>query len=613
MAKIKVMDQEEIVGLESETGTSLLEVLQQNDIEVDANCGGNGICGKCKVKVKGEVSDITIKERDLLSKLEIEKGIRLACLTIIEGDVEIGLLDGGSSTLRILDEGDEKKLDLDPMVEKEYLELEAPSLGDQISDWTRIIRELGRELEVDLELLEKLPNIMREADYNITVVKRGQQVIQIEEGDTRAENYGLAFDIGTTTVVGYLLDLNTGEQVGKVAIANRQNVYGSDALARVNHTIQSESGADDLQQRIIKVINEIISKLIDKYGIARDRVYELIFVGNTIMNHLLLGLKTEHIAKSPYVSVINEPQSVLARKLGIELSSEAPVTYLPNVASYVGSDIVAGLLTSRIDQSSEFKLLVDLGTNSEIVLGNQDRMMACAAAAGPAFEGAEIKFGMNGIKGAIEEVRINDELEIKVIGDQPPKGICGSGIISLLAELLKANLINKDGKLLSVEEMDDSVPQKLKDLMVEEESNRKLILVKKENAANDEPITISQKDIRAIQLAQGAIRAGIKILLKELEVEIEDIKEVLIAGGFGNYIQPQDAVTIGVLPTSAHINIHGIGNAAGSGAKAALLSREKRNEAKKITREVEYLELSSRQDFQTEFMNSMVFERFEQD
>ncbi|SJZ41355.1 ASKHA domain-containing protein [Selenihalanaerobacter shriftii] len=611
MIEVKIIGLEEDLNLKAEFSDNLLSFLQKNDIEVDANCGGNGVCGKCKVKVKGEVSDVKIKERDLLSKLELERGIRLACLTTIEGDIEVELISEGRSTLRILDEGDEDELHLEPLIQKDYLELEEPTLEDQASDWTRINREFDEELKVNLDILNKLPDILRNAEYNITVVRRNGQAIGIEPSDTTDFNYGLAFDIGTTTVVGYLLDLTTGEQVGKVAMANRQSDYGSDAISRVNHAIQGETGRNDLQDRIIKVINQIIVELIDKYQIEKERIYELVFVGNTIMNHLLLGLKADNVAKSPYVSVINEPQMVPANKLGIDLGQNASVTYLPNVASYVGSDIVAGLLTTRIDQSSDLKLLVDLGTNSEIVLGNQDRMIACAAAAGPAFEGAEIEFGMNGVEGAIEEVRINDELEISVIGNQPAKGICGSGIISLLAELLKKGIINKTGKVLSVEEMDDSVPQVIKDAIIEEGNNRKIILVNAKEAANGEPVTISQKDIRAIQLAQGAIKAGIKILMSELGVESKDISEVLIAGGFGNYIQPQDAVTIGVLPTSPEIKIKGIGNAAGSGAKAAILSQEKRKIAKEIAEKVDYLELSGRQDFQNEFMSSMSFEKFE--
>ncbi|SDC70143.1 MULTISPECIES: ASKHA domain-containing protein [unclassified Candidatus Frackibacter] len=610
MVEVRVQTSEEELVLEAEIGENLLDFLRKHNIETDAICGGNGICGKCKVKVKGEVSEISLKERDLLSELELESGIRLACLTEIQGEVEVELISDGRATLRILDEGDEDDLNLEPTIKKDYLELQEPTLEDQASDWTRIIKSIGEELEVDLELLKELPDILRDANYKVTIVRQGKKVINIEKDDTTDVVYGLAIDIGTTTVVGYLLDLVTGVQVGKVAMANRQSDYGSDVISRVNHTLEKESGTKDLQDRIIEVINQIIDQLIDKYEVSRERIYELVFVGNTVMSHLLLGLKTEHVAKAPYVAVINEPQSISADELGIKLN--ASVTYLPNVASYVGSDIVAGLLTNRIDQSDDFKLLVDLGTNSEIVLGNKEKMMACAAAAGPAFEGAGLEFGMNGVQGAIEEIRITDRIEVSVIGNQKAKGICGSGIISLLAELLKAGIMDKSGKLLSPDEIDNSVVPEIKERIIEGDKGRKLILVKAEEAAGEESVTISQKDIRAIQLAQGAIRAGIKILMDELGIGIEEIGEVLIAGGFGNYIQPQDAVTVGVLPTSSKLEIRGIGNAAGSGAKAALLSQTKRKESKQIAKQVEYLELSGRQDFQNEFMSAMTFEKFEQ-
>jgi len=609
VVEVRVQTSEEELVLEAEIGENLLDFLRKHNIETDAICGGNGICGKCKVKVKGEVSEISLKERDLLSELELESGIRLACLTEIQGEVEVELISDGRATLRILDEGDEDDLNLEPKIKKDYLELQEPTLEDQASDWARIIKSIGQELEVNLDLLKELPDILRDADYNVTIVRRGKRVINIEKGDTTDVAYGLAFDIGTTTVVGYLLDLVTGAQVGKVAMANRQSDYGSDVISRVNHTIEEETGTKDLQDRIVEVINKITDELIDKYEISRKRIYELVFVGNTIMGHLLLGLKTDHVAKAPYVAVINEPQSIPADELGIRLN--ALVTYLPNVASYVGSDIVAGLLANRIDQSDDFTLLVDLGTNSEIVLGNKEKMMACAAAAGPAFEGAGIEFGMNGVQGAIEEIRITDKIEVSVIGNQKAKGICGSGIISLIAELLKAGIMDKSGKLLSPDEIDNSVSPTIKERLIEGNKGKKMILVRAEEAAGDEPVTISQKDIRAIQLAQGAIRAGIKILIEELGIDIGDIKEVLIAGGFGNYIQPQDAVTIGVLPTSSKLEIRGIGNAAGSGAKAALLSKTKRKESKQIAKRVEYLELSGRQDFQNEFMSAMTFGKFE--
>lgn len=611
MPEVKIISGAEELALDAEEGRNLLSLLQENNLEVDAVCGGQGRCGKCKVRVKGAASELTIKERDLLSQLERERGVRLACEVEVEGAIEVGLLsEGDDETLRILDEGVAEELTPQASIEKDYLELEEPTLEDQASDWTRIIRELDRELEINLDLLQQLPDILREAGYNITVVRAGNQVLQIEPGNTTDSLYGLAFDIGTTTVVGFLLDLNTGKQIGKVAMANAQKTYGADALSRVNYTVEENEGALDLQEKIIRTINQIIEQIIDKYGVNRDRIYELVFVGNTIMNHLLLGLKTEYLAKAPYIAVINEPQSIPAQKLGIELLDDAVITYLPNVASYVGSDIVSGLLTTNLNQTTDYKLLVDLGTNSELVLGNNDQMLACAAAAGPAFEGAEIEFGMNGIDGAIEEVRITDQLEINIIGDKPAKGICGSGIISLLAELKSTGMMDESGKLLSKEELPESVPAEIKEGLIEDDTNKKLILVDEADAANG-PVTISQKDIRAVQLAKGAIRAGIKILLKEMELEISDLDEVLIAGGFGNYIKPKDAVTIGVLPTASDLEIYGIGNAAGSGAKAVLLNRGQRDKAEEIAKEVDYLELSGRQDFQTEFMGSMAFKKFE--
>ncbi|MCK8823985.1 ASKHA domain-containing protein [Fuchsiella alkaliacetigena] len=598
--------------LEIEKETKLLEILQKNNFEIDADCGGAGRCGNCKVVVQGELSPLKSKERDLLSELELEQGVRLACLTEVEGAVEIEHLLGNRTSLQILDEGTEGELALKPQVQKQYLELIEPSLADQVSDWTRVLRELKQKPEIELELLKQLPTILREADYQLTVVQLAGQVIALEAGDTTADIYGLAFDIGTTTVVGYLLDLSTGAQLGKAALNNQQMSYGADAISRVNYTLAEEKGAIKLQEKIIETINRIISQLLSEHQVNKERVYELTFVGNTIMNHLLLGLETEYIAKSPYVSVINEAQLIPAHKLGIELGSSSYLSYLPNVASYVGSDIVAGVLISEMAESSELKLLIDLGTNSEIVLGNQERIIACAAAAGPAFEGAEIEFGMRGTEGAIEKLRITEAgVKIEVIGQQAPKGICGSGIVDLLAELLKNGLIDKTGRLLAAQDLDDDVAESIKELIIEEDKSRKLILVEAEQSASGEAITVSQKDIRAIQLAQGAIRAGIKILMKELGVEIADIKEVLIAGGFGNYIDHQQAVEFGLLPAADEIEYRGIGNAAGSGAKAAVLTTDKRKAAEKIAQKIEYFELSGRADFQTEFTEAMTFKKFE--
>ena len=605
-------------------GTTILEALESAGINIDTPCGGKGTCGKCKILVIKGMNMITPVEEKFLSEEEIKKDFRLACQTKIFKDTIIEIpskirLDFKrvfSSNLKGDIHHAKNNFSLESNVKKVFLDLEEPSLDDQRSDWERIKDKLSSKkienipnLKTSVEILKKIPVLMREANFKITVILYNNEIIDIEKGDTTKSSYGIAFDIGTTTIAGYLIDLRTGEKLSALAKTNPQIIYGEDIISRIEFIQRQKNGLDKLQKEVVNVLNEIIRETTQEAKIDKKNIYETVIVGNTCMHHLFLGLNPINLAPSPYIPVIKESLSLKAKDIpGLSLNSTANICMLPNISAFVGADISAGILSTFMWREGKNILFVDLGTNGEIVLSSKRKIWTCSTAAGPAFEGARISSGMRAAEGAIDKIRVDHEsIAYRVIKDGKARGICGSGLIDLIAELIKLGLINKSGKLIDREECGPHLSREIKKRIINGQKGNEFLLVKGKETENGKPIYLTQRDIREVQLAKAAIFAGIKILLKEVNIPQEDIQKILLAGAFGNFIDKENAIRIGLIPYLPLKRIKFIGNAAGSGAEMALLSTKMRKISQKISKKIIYIELSSRPDFQEEFTEAMFF------
>ena len=571
-----------------EKGTTIMEAAVAAGIPLETVCGGKGICGKCKVRL--------IKGSSLGG--ETQKGLMLACQTRIISDAVIEV--PASTRLlqqKILVGGTERKIPLNPNVRKLYLKLNKPSLSDQKSDLSRITQALERKDivvgNVSLNFIRQLPLKLRSSDFRVTVVLVDNDLVGVEEGDTTDKKYGISFDIGTTTVVGYLVDLNTGKDISFASRMNPQVAYGEDVISRIDFA-KTEGGLRELNDKILQAINEIIDEV--SVYIDKENIYEISIVGNTCMLHLFLNITPKSLAFSPYVSALKDPINIKASDLGVKVNEKVNVHVLPTIAGFVGADTIGVLLASQLDEGEDIRLAIDIGTNVEIALGSEKKIIACSAAAGPAFEGAHIRHGMRAAPGAIDRVVISDGVVYgKTIDNATARGITGSGLVDAVAEMLKNRIINNTGKILD----DPEITTLYGDRLTYEKGETAFVLAR--------GITVTQSDIRELQLAKGAIYAGTNILMKELDLKTCDIAEILLAGAFGTSLPKENAQVIGLIPDIPLDRVKDIGNAAGVGSKMALISKNARLKAALLSKKVEYVELSGRKDFQDEFMDAMFF------
>ncbi|MCK8826926.1 ASKHA domain-containing protein [Natroniella acetigena] len=585
-----------------EQGQNLLEVLHHNDVSLDTPCGGQGHCGKCKVKVLSALPPVSSKEEELLSDKEVENGIRLACLTKVTVDMEVEI--DKEVELDILTEGINQEVDLDSQIKKFVFEIEQPDLDDQRGFLTRVQEKTNTE-EITLKALQQLDQVDKEDFLTAIINTDSQELIGIEAGK-KEELYGIAVDIGTTTVVLYLIDLNTGAEVDTYSFHNPQKVFGADVISRVNYTLDDRTKVEEMQNVLIKKFNEGVLSLTDQNEIETDDILTVTFVGNTIMLHTLVGLSGESIAKAPYTPIFTGGVELDPTQLGVNINSEGVVKLLPSISGYVGSDIVGDMLAVDFNSFADsWNLIIDIGTNGEMVLGKQDNIYACSTAAGPAFEGAKIMFGVAGIPGAISKYKITaeGEIEYQTIAEQPAKGICGSGLLDIVAELLITGFLNSKGAFCKDEELESWQQER----MTEYKGFKSYIVLTADEAGIEEDILVTQKDIREIQLAKGSIAAGIEVLLKEANIDYGMLDNLYLAGGFGNYLDPHNACVINLLPEEVEDKIIQIGNGAGIGAKMYLMDQKITSYADQLREQVNYIELSSSPEFQTEFMNSMEF------
>jgi uncharacterized 2Fe-2S/4Fe-4S cluster protein (DUF4445 family) len=581
--------------------TSLFEAASWAGVVIDSACGGRGTCGKCRVRVRGGELAATEADRATFSDAQLADGWRLACRarlgrTPSRLEIEVPrLLEAPQAALLGLGHG--RSVALAPAAQTHLLELAPPTLEDQASDLLRLRRALPQlALTVPLGVLRTLPDAMRSRGFAVTAVTVADRLVAVEPGDTSAERYGFALDLGTTTIGAELLDLARGTVVALDAALNLQERFGADVISRITHAMESPAAREELREVVLASINELLARLLRSAGVGAGRVYHAVVTGNSTMLHLLLGVDAGALAVAPFAPAFAEPLDLRASEVGIAIHPEGRVDTLPLIGAYVGADTVAGVLATGIGRDERHSLLVDIGTNGEIVLGTPSRILAASAPAGPAFEGAQIGSGMRATDGAIEAVRLGDRVELTVIGGGAPRGICGSGLADAVAGLLDNGLLDASGRLRRRDEVAD---HPLAERLVEAGGVTAFRLA--------DGVELTQLDIRALQFAKGAIATGIRILLADAGVAVDDLDEVFLAGSFGTWIDPASARRIGLVPHVELPRLIAAGNSSLEGAKMALLSFREQQLSTALAARIEYVELSARRDFNEVFTDSLAF------
>jgi uncharacterized 2Fe-2S/4Fe-4S cluster protein (DUF4445 family) len=588
------------------SGTPVFDAASWNGIAIDSTCGGYGTCKKCKVRVvSGDVPVGSVDPRAFTSD-ELRDGWRLACRANAREDlvVEVPPLQTRPKAALV---GVGRHVILRPSVQKRHLVLTEASMEDQRSDLQRVLDGLeDLEPHASLELLRSLGGTLRQANFDVTAVVCDEELIDVEPGDTSARRFAVAFDIGTTTVVATLLDLESGQPVAVRSMLNRQQPYGADVITRISATMMDSGALEELRKRAQETLAELTAEVCAEGDVEAGEVYEITACGNATMIHLVLGIDPEPLSMAPFVVSTHSMPPVMASDLGVQVHPRAPAFVFPSLGAYVGGDIVAGLLATGITRDRRLRLFIDVGTNSEIALGSNERVLATAAPAGPAFEAAQIKCGMRAADGAIEGVKIDGEsVALQVISDVEPVGICGSGLVDAVAELVQQGLLDHSGRFVTDEVAAEDHPG-LSSRLTKIGQERVFVL----HWRGDDPessVFLSQRDVRELQFAKASIATGWQILMSDLGVTPDDVAQVLLAGSFGAYLTPLSAVRIGLVPKLALPRIVSAGNVAGEGAKIAALSSRERAEAHSILREVEYVELSGRADFNDMFIDQLAF------
>jgi uncharacterized 2Fe-2S/4Fe-4S cluster protein (DUF4445 family) len=619
MKKHKVIFQPSGQSGEINDGATLLEAARLFGVGIESICGGKGICGKCKVRVEegsfakdgiesriSHLSALTDAEKKFIS--HTDPGTRLACLCRVHGDVRLFVPEASRAAKQVARKGArEVSVDVQPAVKKYFLQLAPPSLQDMgEGDQERVKKALQEQyglsrLSVDYSALKGIQDTLRKGEWNVTVTLwRQKEIVKLEPGFVDSA-YGLAVDVGTTTVAGYLCDLNTGKVVATESAINPQVACGEDVMSRITYAMSNPDGLTIMQTAIRECINRIIERLTEAIG-GGQSIVDMTVVFNTVMHHIFLGINPANIGVAPFIPAMERPLDVKARELGININPSSYIHVLPVVAGFVGPDNVGVLIAEEPYNIDEKVLIIDIGTNGELLLGNKDGVSSASCATGPAFEGAQIKSGMRAAEGAIERVKIDPatkEPSYEVIGggycSVKAKGICGSGVIDAVAELFKAGIIDKTGRF----RMDLNTGRVRKDAAGKPE----YVLAWKDETALETDITVTQADVRAVQLAKGALYAGAKLLMRKMGMEKVD--KVILAGAFGSYINKESALTLGMFPDCALENIYAVGNAAGDGAVMALINTGKREEAEREARKLKYMEIAMEPDFQEEFLAAM--------
>lgn len=589
-------------------GTILIEAAARAGFVIETPCGGAGTCGKCLVKVvSGKCAECTGAE-GCLSDEQLADGYRLACQCRVEDEVavEIPELSLFQAAQKILISDTGEKLEVDPAVRKKFIAIPTLKHGDARSDLELLVEALG-EGKPSVAALRQLPGALREDDFKVTATLCDDRIIQVQPGDTSHERYGIAFDIGTTTIVATVVDLNNGADLAVSSMMNPQTSFGDDVLSRIKKCREDTRGLEILQNTLVDAANKLVATAAHEAGIAAADIYMAVFAGNTTMQQVLCGVDPQALGELPFTPAFKQMMDLSAGDIGLMIYPGARVVVFPQIGGFVGGDTVAGIISTRLDQQSDPAVLVDVGTNGEIVLSHDGKLTATSVAAGPAFEGARIVNGMRAMQGAIEKVVFNSDIEFNVIGNMKPAGICGTGLIDLTAAMLRAGVLDSTGRILGPEELPPEVPEGIRNRVISDDGQFCFVLADGEASATGSRLCLYQKDIRELQLANGAIRAGIKILLNRAGLTPEDLGSVLLAGAFGNFIRRSNARRIGMLPQVSRSKIRFVGNTASFGAKMVLLSRAESEYAARVVDNTEHIDLSASPDFQMEFAAAMLF------
>ncbi len=616
--KVKFLPDEKVI--ETDKGSTLLSCAISAGIYINSSCGGDGVCGRCKVIVKKGF--VQTQPTGRISQEEKSKGYVLACLSTVQGDLEIEIPPEsllGVDRISVYTKAEEVERgesviseDLfihSPLATKLFLELPEPTQADRISDLERLNRQIRKVVDIPimqtgLVNIRRLGELLRSSDWKVTVTlgnrNKTTEIVLVEPKDTSSKNYGIAFDIGTTTLTGQLVDLNTKKVLGTKITFNRQATFGADIISRIIYA-QKEDGLEVLHHAVIDGMNMIIRELIKEHGINLNDLTCCLCAGNTTMVHLLLRVDPTYIRRDPYVPTANFVPVVRTVEAGIKINPRGLLACVPGVSSYVGGDITAGVLSCGMDTTEKMTLLIDIGTNGEIVLGNKDWLICAAASAGPAFEGSGVVCGMRAISGAIQRVKIdpkNYSVKYETIGNIKPSGICGSGYIDLLAELMTAGVIDKNGKLRS-----DKNIERIRD----SEWGKEFVVVYKKESASDLDIVITESDIENLKRSKAAIFSAASVLVKHMGLEFSQIDKIFIAGGFGTYLDMRKSITIGLLPDMPKEKFSFIGNSSVVGARQILLSSDAFNQAHGIAKKMTYFELSVDSKYMDEYVAALFF------
>ena len=593
-------------------GTTVLEAAQAASVHLNAPCGGTGLCGGCRIIIPDDPPPPSENCLRILTGEELGRNLRLACQVRVRRDLRVVIPEETRlGDQKILTDGVGRPVALEPNARKVTVHLPPPSLGDQRADAERLLDALAErglgDLAVEDPVLRRLPERLRSLDFHAAAVVLGNRVIQVERPTTGEACYGLAVDVGTTTLVGYLVDLVTGETVAVASRANPQTAYGDDVVARIEYCGRQKDGLKRLHDLLAGAINEITAETCRRAHVKPSAIYELCAVGNTTMNHLLLALPVDTIARAPFVPASAAARWTLARGLGLRAHPRSRLYAAPLIGGFVGADTVAVILATGMHETAGLALAIDIGTNGEIVLGGRERLLACSTAAGPAFEGARIRYGMRAAAGAIDRVDLADgQLALHTIDDAPAVGLCGTGLIDAVAALLEAEVLKPNGTMRAPEELCERRCA-LADRVVRTDSEAAVVLASDGHAGLAHPILLTQRDVREVQLAKGALAAGIQVLLDLYGATIGQVETIYLAGAFGNMIRPDRARAIGLVPEVPLERIRFVGNAAGAGARMLLVSRSLRRTADDVARGVEHVELGQQPQFQNRFADAMFF------
>jgi len=596
----------------AKAGENLLDIAHRAGVKIRSDCGGKRTCGKCKIVVHCQdyLEDLSQPEKEHLTDEEILSNYRLACqASIASGDGRVTVFippESKQGIRRFQLMGIERHIELNPAIVKIFITLQEPTLQDPIPDVERLLNEMKEnynlgDLKVNISVMEYLSRVLREAGWEVTVtIWKGEKILCVEEMDTTKRLHGFAVDIGTSKIVGHLVDLQSGETLSVDAVENPQLPYGEDVMSRITYSSKSPENLQKMSTLVKEAINHLLLECCNKIqvDVNPNEIHEMVIVGNTVMHHIILSIPPFYLSQAPYAPTVKGPMDIPSRQLRLKGNSGSNLHVLPLVAGFVGADAIADVIATEIHKSEKINLLIDIGTNTEIILGNKDELISCSCASGPAFEGMQLKHGMKAVSGAIERVRISpdgSEVAYETIDEEKPIGICGSGIVDIITDLFKYGIINKRGYF-----EDPSTERFLVN-----NGDTEFIVAGSEETESGENVTVSEEDILVILLAKAAIEAGCRILMKKKGLREKDIDQVLIAGAFGNSLNINNAKTLGLISNIPTEKIKCVGNVAISGAKMCLLSTKMREEALLLSRKIKYVELAAEPGFAKEFSYSM--------